>query len=154
VQTGTRRRVTFVTKSPTIHVRPAVSDVDPGFSDAPTVLLPAALGTSEIEVSTPGYKTAKYSVAVTAGTVIVLWAIGGVLGSLCAFYKLRGSIVWRVLVGMIAAGVLTWAYVYGALPAIDATIAHNLLSVLFVSILGGYLGIAVLDSIAKRMNFT
>ncbi len=152
IQTATKRSVTFINKSPKIHLNPLTRVVEAGSSEASTLLLPAALGTSEVEASTPGYKSVIHVVAITGGMVIALWLAGGVAGSLCAFYKYRGSLLWRILTGVITAAVLTWGYVYGALPVTDAAIAHNILSVLFVSVLGGYLSIAGLDYVAKKLK--
>lgn len=152
IQTATKRRITFVSKTPNLRLNPAVRDVEPGSSEASTVLLPSGSGKTEIEASTPGYKPVNHQVAVTVGTVIALCIIGGVLGGLCSFYQLRGSFFWRIFTGIVAAALFTWAYVYGALPSIESSLAHSLLNVLFVSIVGGYLGIQGVELIAKRFK--
>jgi hypothetical protein len=64
-----------------------------------------------------------------------------------------GSIYSRLVVGVAAGIVLSWAYVFGLLPRVDGVIAHNFISVFVVSILGGYLGIKAFDIILKQFGW-
>ena len=152
VQTDIERSVTFTSKTANLHLSPDKQTAKPGSSDAQTVLIPLSIGTAEIEAYIPGYQAVSYKLHVSATAVIVLWMVGGFLGAVCAYGKLKGSMLWRTITGLVAAGLVSWAWVYGALPQIDSQLAHNTLNVLFVSVIGGYCGIAVLDFFAKRLG--
>ena len=91
-------------------------------------------------------------VEVTGLTVILLCLGGGIIGGVCAFNALKGSLPWRIFLGVVGGAVLAWLYVYLALPKTESRIAHNLVSVLFVSILGGYLGLQALDFAARQVG--
>jgi hypothetical protein len=39
------------------------------------------------------------------------------------------------------------------LPRVDATVAHNYISVFVVSVLGGYLGIKAIDMVLKQLGW-
>jgi uncharacterized membrane protein YeaQ/YmgE (transglycosylase-associated protein family) len=61
--------------------------------------------------------------------------------------------LWRIFLGILGGAVLSWLYVYLALPNVSSNLAHNTFSVFFVSVLGGYLGTTVLDIAAKRFGW-
>jgi hypothetical protein len=153
ISTDRKRRVMLYTDNAKIHLRPDILDVDAGSSGDRSLILPTSLGAAVIKASTDGYKPFELKMRVTGWFVIFLCIVGGILGGICAFGKLQGSKLWRVFTGVVAGAVLTWAYVYGALPLVDSAIVHNTVSVLFVSLIGGYLGTQVIDVVAKKFGF-
>ena len=78
---------------------------------------------------------------------------GGVLGGLAAVKALNKSVVGRVFVGVLGAVGLVWICVYAVLPETTSFIAHNLVSVLVVGIVGGYGGTRVLDFLGKKLGY-
>jgi len=152
VQTTTRRTVTFTPISPKLRLLPTQADILPGSSSTTAAVLPVGLGHAKLNVSTPGYKSVIVEVEVTGLSVILLCLAGGIAGGFCAFNAFKGSLLWRIFLGVIGGAILSWLYVYVALPKVDSRIAHNLVSVLFVSIIGGYLGIQALDLAAKQLG--
>ena len=56
--------------------------------------------------------------------------------------------------GIVGGAMLSWMYVFLAPPNLGVNLAHSIVSVLFVSIIGGYLGTTVLDLAAKRFGWT
>ncbi|MGA2262919.1 MAG: hypothetical protein ABSH28_15990 [Acidobacteriota bacterium] len=152
VQTDTKRTVTFTPISPKLRLLPTQADILPGSFSTTAAILPVGLGHAQLSVSTPGYKSVTVEVDVTGLSVILLCLAGGIAGGFCAFNAFKGSLLWRIFLGVIGGAVLSWLYVYLALPKVDSRIAHNLVSVLFVSIIGGYLGIQALDLAAKQLG--
>jgi len=152
IQTATKRTMTFTPISSTVRLLPMRVDIEPGGSLATVLVFPAGLGRAELNVSTPGYKSVAHVVEVTGLTVILLCLGGGIIGGVCAFNALQGSLPWRIFLGVVGGAVLAWLYVYLALPKTESRIAHNLVSVLFVSILGGYLGLQALDFAARQVG--
>jgi hypothetical protein len=65
---------------------------------------------------------------------------GGLAGGLAAYDKFKGSWWWGIFLGILGGAILTWLYLYLALPSVSLAIAHNTFSVFFVAVLGGYLG--------------
>jgi hypothetical protein len=90
-------------------------------------------------------------VEVTVWLVLVLCLLGGVVGGIAAKDKLKGSIAWRAFVGIVGSIVLVWLCVFAVLPKTHSVVAHNLVSVLVVGLIGGYLGTQALDIAAKRL---
>src|SRR5207245_9178835 len=94
VQTATKRTMTFTPISSTVRLLPMRVDIEPGGSSATVFVFPAGLGRAELNVSTPGYKSVAHVVEVTGLTVILLCLGGGIIGGVCAFNVLKGSLPW------------------------------------------------------------
>ena len=152
IQTATNRTVTFMPTSPHLRLQPTQVVVPPGNSSTSVALMPVRLGHGKLNVSTPGYKTVSLDVEVTGMSMILLCLAGGVVGGVCAFNAFKGVLLWRLFLGIVGGAVLSWLYVFLALPNVDLRIAHNLVSVLFVSIIGGWAGTKVLDLAAKQFG--
>ncbi|MBZ5553446.1 MAG: hypothetical protein LAO21_12050 [Acidobacteriia bacterium] len=153
IQTSVARTVTFTPLRPTVWLRPLQVDIPPGGFSARAVVIPTSLGPTELSVSTPGYKSVVIKMEVTGLTVILLCVGGGIVGGICAFKAFQGSLPWRLFLGVVGGAVLAWLYVFVGLPRTESRIAHNLVSVLFMSLLGGYLGLQALDFVAKKLGF-
>lgn len=152
IETSKARKFSFASDNPGLRISPRNAEVAPGSFEFAATLLPSALGTSSIEASTPGYAPAKHTVTVTGWLVIALCLLGGLLGSLAAYVNDQGSLWGRLLTGVVVAGVASWAYVYVGLARTDAAIAHNQISVLFVSLLAAFTGIKALRTATKALG--
>ena len=107
-----------------------------------------------LDIWTPGYDHDKTQVVeVTMSLVLVLCIAGGVLGGIAAKETLKGSLASRIFAGILGAIVLVWLGVYAVLPKTQSVIAHNLVSVFVVGIVGGYGGTRVLDFAGKKLGF-
>ncbi|HEV2386109.1 MAG TPA: hypothetical protein VGS20_02530 [Candidatus Acidoferrales bacterium] len=153
VQTSKSRSVTFISSNPRLNVDPGSVDVAPGHSAATIFLLPTWSGTSKLDVWTPGYDHQSIVVQVTMGLVLLLCLSGGVIGGIAAKETLKGTLVGRIFVGILGAIVLVWICVYAVLPRTHSIIAHNLVSVFVVGIVGGYGGTQVLDFAGKKLGW-
>jgi hypothetical protein len=151
-QTFTKRTVTFLPKDSILHVQPTTVDILPGASEAMASLSPASIGVSQVLISTPDYPNQTVSVRVTGWLALILCLVAGGIGGFAAFGALKGSLFWRVFSGVLGGFILCWAYVFAALPKIDAGIAHNLISVPVIALIGGYLGIQAIDYVAKLLG--
>lgn len=151
--TTRKRTVTFTPISSKVYLASERKDIEPGGSNASVLVVPLELGKAQIEVSTPDYEPKIYTVDVTGLAVILLCLGGGVIGGLCAFKAFKGSLIWRIVLGIVGGALLTWLYVFGFLPMTNSHFAHSLLTALFVSIVGGYLGLKVLDFAARQFGF-
>jgi hypothetical protein len=152
VQTSKLRRITFSSTNPTLHLDPSFRDVKPNESDASIFLLPTWSGQSSLDISTPGYDQTTVVVEVAMWLVIVLCLSGGVIGGIAAKDTVKGSLWWRIFLGLTGAIVLVWFCVFAVLPGTHSAIAHNLVSVFVVGILGGYGGTHALDYVGRKLG--
>jgi hypothetical protein len=153
VPTDSERTVTFVSDNSVISPKQQTITLKPGDYAAATVILPFWLGKGTIFVTADRLKTASHQVSVIGQIVIAVCLIGGIVGGLVSFLVSGGALYSRLIVGLAAGIVLTWAYVFGLLPKVDATVAHNYISVFVVSLLGGYSGIKAFDLVLKRLGW-
>ena len=153
IQTSKKRQVTFISSDPWLHVDPTSSEVQPYESGASAVLLPTWGGTTKLDVWTPGYDHQTLVVEVSMWLVLLLCLTGGVAGGIAAKGKLKASMLFRIFVGVLGSIVLVWICVYAVLPKTHSIIAHNLVSVFVVGIVGGYGGTQVLDFAAKKLGY-
>lgn len=154
VATESPRTVTFVSNSSVVGVEKQSILVNAGAYAAETVILPSWIGTGSISVTADGLQTVAHEVQVVGWAVIAVCLLGGVLGGIVLYFTSGGSVVARLIVGVTTGIVVTWAYVFGLLPKLNAEIAHNYVSVFVTSIVGGYLGIKALNPILKRLGFS
>jgi hypothetical protein len=155
IPTDSARTVTFVSDNSSISTKQQSVSLKAGDLSAQTEILPFWLGTGSIFVTTDRLKSPDppHHVEVVGKTVIAVCLLGGLAGGLVLFFVSGGSLYSRLVVGMVAGIVLSWAYVFGLLPKVDGVVAHNYISVFVVSILGGYLGIKTFDLILKRFGW-
>ncbi len=153
VPSDIERTVTFVSNNSFVGVEKQSVTLKPGDSTAGTVLLPFRMGTGLISVTSDRLKPANLQVQVVGAIVITVCLTGGLFGGLVLFFVSGGSLYSRLIVGVAAGIVLSWAYVFGLLPKVDSVVAHNYISVFVVSILGGYLGIKVFDLVLQRFGW-
>jgi hypothetical protein len=152
IQTDRKRQVYVSSSNPTLHVEPASLDVDANGGTATVFLQPTWRGTSNIDMWTDGYGKQRVIVQITIWLVVVLCMIGGVVGGIAARDTLRGSVWWRIFIGVVGSIVLVWLCVFTVIPKTHTMIAHSLISVLVVGIVGGYGGTRVLDFAAKKLG--
>jgi hypothetical protein len=122
------------------------------------LLSPRSVGSDTIEAVVPDYEPQPLKVTITWKLVLALCLAGGILGGIAAYEQFKGSWFWRVFLGLLGGAVLSWLYIFLALPltvegSLLGNISHNTISVLFVSVLGGYMGIRVLDFTAKKFGW-
>jgi hypothetical protein len=153
IPTDLDRTVKFVSNNSFFSAKEQSVTLKPGDFSAETVLLPFWVGSGSIFVTADRLKTAIHQVEVVGMAVILVCLSGGFVGALVLFLTSGGSLYSRLIVGIAAGIVLTWAYVFGILPKVDATIAHNYISVFVVSILGGYLGIKAFDKVITLLGW-
>jgi hypothetical protein len=153
VAPGKNWSVTLRSKESRLHFGPESFEV-PGNSPIGTAqLLPVSWGNDTVEAVVANYNPQPLTVVVTGWIVVGLCLGGGIAGGLAAYSRFKGSWFWRLFLGILGGAVLSWMYVFLALPNVGANVAHSIVSVLFVSILGGYLGTTVLDLAAKRFGW-
>jgi hypothetical protein len=122
------------------------------------MLLPRSVGSDTIEAVVSDYEPLPLPVVITWRAVLVLCLGGGVLGGIAAYQQFRGSWFWRVFLGLVGGAFFSWLYVFLALPTmvggnLVGNIAHNTISVFFVSIIGGYMGTRALDFSARKLGW-
>lgn len=123
------------------------------------VLSPKSVGADSIQMITTGYKPVPLDIMITWKAILAICLAGGIIGGLAAYEQLKGSLVLRVFFGVLGGALLSWVYVFLALPVLAegntiGNIAHNTISAFFISLIGGYLGIRVLDLIAHRFGWS
>jgi len=153
VAPGKNWSVTLRCKESKLHFAPQTFEVQGGSPSGSAVLFPISWGTDTVEAVLANYAPQPLAIVITGWLVLGLCLSGGVSGGLVAYDKFKGSWLWRIFVGILGGAVLSWLYVYLALPNVSINLAHNTLSVFFVSLLGGYLGTTALDLAAKRLGW-
>lgn len=129
---------------------------DSAFGSA--LLFPRSVGSDTIEAVVPDYELQPLKVTITWKFVLALCLAGGILGGIAAYEQFKGSWFWRIFLGLLGGAVLSWLYVFLALPLtiegkILGNIAHNTISVFFVSVVGGYMGIRALGFVGKKLGW-
>ena len=152
IQTDRKRHVNVSSTNPTLHVEPDSFDIDANQGTATFFLEPTWSGSANLEMWTPGHTKQRIAIEISIWLVVALCLIGGTIGGIAAKGKLAGSVWWRIFIGIVAAIVLVWLCVYAVLPQTSSMIAHSLISVLVVGIVGGYLGTQVLDFAGKKLG--
>jgi len=118
-----------------------------------TDVLPISFGTDTVSAVLANYTPDPVTIRITGLLVLILCVAGGAAGGAAAYSKFRGSWFWRIFLGIIAGALFCWLYIVLALPSIDNAVAHNTLSVFFIALLGGYLGLQRLDFAAKKFGW-
>jgi hypothetical protein len=152
IQTDHKRHVNVFSTNPTLHVEPDSFDVPANDGTATVFLEPTWRGTASLEMWTPGHNKQRIAVEISIWLVVTLCLIGGAIGGIAAKDTLKGSIWWRIFIGIVGAIVLVWLCVFAVVPRTHSMIAHSLISVFVVGIVGGYAGTRVLDFAAKRFG--
>jgi hypothetical protein len=151
--TDVERTVTFVSNNSIISLKQQSITLKVGEVVAQTMISPSWLGKGSIFVTADRLQTASHDVQVIGQILFLVCLVGGITGGLVLFFTSGGSWYSRVFIGVAAGIVLTWAYVFGLLPKVDSSVAHNYISVFVVSILGGYLGTKAVDLVLKQLGW-
>jgi hypothetical protein len=154
VPTDLERDLNFVSNSSAAGPGQETVTARMGDWSAGNVVLPFSTGKATISVTADGLQPAVHDVEVVGAAVYWCCLIGGLLGGLIAALNAGGFKLSRVVTGVVSGIVLTWAYVFGLVPRVDSAVAHNYLSVLVVSILGGYAGTKVFAFVFQRMGWS
>lgn len=152
IQTDRKRHVNVSSTNPSLHVDPDSMDISANDGTATFYLEPTWCGTASLDMWTPGHNKQRIAIEISLWLVVTLCLIGGVAGGIAARDTLRGSIGWRCFIGIVGAIVLVWLCVFTVVPQTHSMIAHSLISVLVVGIVGGYAGTRVLDFAAKKLG--
>src|SRR6266566_5600497 len=70
---------------------------------ATVFLEPTWRGTASLEMWTPGHNRQRIAVEVSIWLVVTLCLIGGAIGGIAAKDTLKGSIWWRIFIGIVGA---------------------------------------------------
>jgi len=153
VATDTDRTVKFVSNNSLVGPKEQTITVKSGARSADNVVLPYRTGSAILFVTADGLQAATHELQVVGMIVFMLCVAGGLFGALVSYYTAGGRLPSRLVIGMAAGIVLSWAYVFAILPKVDSIVAHNYISVFVVSLLGGYLGIKAIDLVVKRLGW-
>jgi hypothetical protein len=153
VAPGRSWQVNLSSKQSKLHFAPQSFQVAPNSPTTTSALYPVSFGSDTVGVVVEHYTPLPLPIRITGWMVLGLCLGGGLAGGLAAYNKFKGSVLWRMFLGILGGSVLCWMYVFLALPTVSNGIAHSLVSVLFVAIVGGYLGTSVLDWAATKFGF-
>jgi len=152
VQTNRKREVHFSSTNPTLHIDPGSLNIESDNCAATVFLEPTWPGTATLEMWTPGYDRQRIAVVTSIWMVIVLCLVGGAVGGAVAKDTMRGSLWWRLFLGIVGAIVVVWFLVFAVVSQTHSMIAHSLISVFVVGIIGGYAGTQSIDFVAKKLG--
>jgi hypothetical protein len=145
----TERFLAFAVGDTIVVPKPDKVPMPVGAIQAPTELSPNRFwGESTIEAFTDGYPPATHKIRVTWLGGLLLALIGGALGGLMRYVRSGGRVYVRVAVGVVMGTLAVLGFVagivHGPVPFPDLA-KHSLLSVPVAALLGGWLGLALLD---------
>ena len=149
LKTLSDRSVRFVSNSPILRLQPTEAK---GNFDFSTLITPTYVGTSTIEVLTPGFHSGPHPITVTFASVLLISVLGGALGGFIAYVNSAGRLWRRISIGVIVGLLATWAYVYLGLPSTTTPLLHNQTSVVFVSMLAALGGVKAIAGITKALH--
>lgn len=126
--------------------------IDSGRSQVRATFVPTKLGAMSIMAMTPDLHSQKTGFNVSWPMMQLIFSIlGGIAGGFIA--KIRSNTEhWRILIGMVTGFVLYWAFIFGLLHVISASIALNPFSAFSISVLGGWLGTEVFSALLTQFG--
>lgn len=154
VASDSDRTIKFVSNNTLIGPKLGTIKLKSGDRSADNVVVPYRMGTAVLYVTADDLPQATHEFEVIGALVFVLCLLGGLLGGAVAHYADdKTALVRRLIIGVMAAIVLCWAYVFGMLPQIDSNVAHNYISVFVVATLGGYLGVKAIEMVLRKLGW-
>ena len=152
VRLSDKREVHFSADTPLLNLTPLQAIVDVGGFDSSTLLVPTSFGRSTVQVFTPDYRPATAVIVITWIGVLIACLLGGSLGGFLAWINSQGKLWIRIVTGLIAGLVASWAYVIVGLPKVQTAFLHNRLSVFFVALIVGLTGVKGITTIATKFG--
>ncbi len=146
------RDLLFDSNNGVIHVNPQHATVAVGKFDSSTILIPTYFGKSNIQVSADGFSSPSHEVRVTWLAALLGSLLGGLLGGWLAYVNSGGKLAARIITGLIVGFFVSWAYVLVGLPKVESSIVHNQLSVVFVALAAGFVGVKAISVVIGKLN--
>ncbi|MBI4471642.1 MAG: hypothetical protein HY646_03175 [Acidobacteria bacterium] len=110
---------------------------------------------AELQIDSAGLRqeSVTYAIQVTYWALLIACLIGGLFGGSLSFLQNRKAPLLRLLGGVAGGFVLSAFYVFGDIPAfVQIALARNTITVLAVSLVGGYGGASILEWALKHIK--
>jgi len=147
VKTDRPRSVTFSVIQSGVTVSPATHAIDEGGGPVRATITPASLGTAKIQIDSDNLVIASTTVEIQVGigSLIYLSLLGALAGGGLAYVRDRKDLPLKLMGGVAGGFVLAAIYVFGVVPLSGAALPTNAISAIVISLVGGVMGIAVID---------
>ncbi|MEO8049372.1 MAG: hypothetical protein ABI833_03060 [Acidobacteriota bacterium] len=122
-------------------------------SDARAEFTPLWWGTAVIAASTPNLLTRTLTVEVGVPWMLLVLSIaGGLAGGWVFVLRYPRTKMWRIPAGALTGIVLLWSVLYLGRAGLPRAAVLNPFSIFVVSVIGGWLGTAVFQPLAKKFS--
>jgi len=154
VQADRQRSVTFSVAQSGVTVAPATQVVPEGGGPVRATITPGALGTSKIQIDSENMINGSTAVEIQVGvgSMIILSLLGALAGGGLAYVRDRKALQLKLLGGLAGGFVLAAIYVFGVVPLAGAAVPLNAISAFVLALIGGVMGIAVLDWAGAKLS--
>jgi hypothetical protein len=129
--------------------------IDPSDPRVTTKFRPILPGTVRLLAESPNLGAAESEVTVvTPVLILILCAIGGLIGGLVVFYSDREAKWPRIPIGIVTGFVLYWLLVFGLIliPQFPHILVFNPFSAVILAVIGGWLGTKVFSIVLQKMG--
>jgi hypothetical protein len=128
-------------------VAPATHAIEEGGGPVRATVTPSSLGTARIQIDSENLINGSTTVdiQVGVGSLIVLSLFGALAGGGLAYVRDRKALPLKLLGGVAGGFVLAAIYVFGVVPMAGAAVPLNAISAVVLALVGGVMGIAVID---------
>ncbi len=122
-------------------------------SDARAEFTPLWWGTAVVAASTPNLLTKTLTVEVGVPWMLLALSIaGGLAGGWVFVLRYPRTKMWRIPAGSLTGFVLLWSVLYLGRAGLPRATVMNPFSIFVVSVIGGWLGTAVFQPLAKKFS--
>lgn len=147
VKADRKRSVTFSVSQSGVTVAPATFAIEEGGGPVRATITPASFGTAKIQIDSENLINGSTAVEIQVGlgSLIFLSFFGALAGGGLAYVRDRKALPLKLLGGVAGGFVLAAIYVFGVVPLAGAAMPLNAISAFVMSLIGGVMGIAVID---------
>lgn len=152
IPVGEKRMVAF-SNTGGADLRPENVEMDPDRWEARATVIPSTAEPVKITATTNGQVAQDLIIQVVLWPVLLLGIGGGGVGGVIGYRVKRDVFAWRVFMGVVFGLLLVWLSVWGFICGINAPVVRNEISVFFIAVIGGYIGLPVISFAAGRFGF-
>ena len=131
--------------------------IDPNDPRVTTKFRPTLPGAVRLRAESPNLGAAESEITVvTPVLILILCAIGGLIGALVAFYSEKDAKWPRIPIGIVTGFVLYWLLVFGLvlIPKFPHILVFNPFSAVILTVIGGWLGTRVFSIVLQKIGIS
>jgi hypothetical protein len=138
-----------------LRLEPKNGVIEKGKSNARLKVIPVSMGSSKVTISIENYLDQSSTSKVKFPTFLIFLAlIGGALGGFLSLLMNKERNYWKIVVSAITGPMLMWLSLYMGIGSLSPTIILNPISCFLIAFIGGWAGVAVINSMLRGFGFT